>query len=65
MNIEATAPMKYFGTIHPGIIAESQPEILRVDIREARLMVVDQVGEALSGSFGVEIQANAKPGPGN
>lgn len=56
LNIEAMLPMKYFGMIKPGMRAEVKPEVVTSEKREARVVVVDRVGDAAAGTFGVRLE---------
>lgn len=56
LNIEAIIPMKYFGLIQPGMQAEVNPEMLGLNLRQAQVTVVDRVGDAASGTFGVRLE---------
>ena len=56
LNVEAIIPMKYFGLIQPGMLAEVHPELASSSLREAKVTVVDRVGDAASGTFGVRLE---------
>ncbi len=56
LNIEAMIPMKYFGLIKPGMLAEVHPEIVSASLHDAVVRVVDRVGDAASGTFGVRLE---------
>jgi len=56
LNIEAIIPMKYFGMIQLGMLAEVYPEVVASKLHEARVTVVDRVGDAASGTFGVRLE---------
>lgn len=56
LNIEAIIPMKYFGLIQLGMLAEVYPEVVASELHEARVIVVDRVGDAASGTFGVRLE---------
>jgi RND family efflux transporter MFP subunit len=54
LRIEAIVPMKYFGQIKPGMTAMVHPEAIRVS-HEATVTVVDPLGDAASGTFGIRL----------
>jgi len=54
LRIEAIVPMKFFGQIQPGMTAMVHPEAMQGS-REATVTVVDPLGDAASGTFGVRL----------
>jgi RND family efflux transporter MFP subunit len=54
LRIEAIVPMKYFGQIKPGMTAMVHPEAISVS-RLATVTVVDPLGDAASGTFGIRL----------
>lgn len=56
LNIEAIMPMKYFGLIQPGMNAEVSPEMPGLGLQQAKVTIVDRVGDAASGTFGVRLE---------
>ena len=61
LNIEAIVPMEMFGKIKVGMDANVFPEIVRDEARQATVTVVDKMGDAASGTFGVRLTM-ANPG---
>lgn len=55
LTIEAIVPMSLFGKVKVGMWAEVFPEILAGDSRNAQVIVVDPMGDAASGTFGVRL----------
>ena len=56
LNVEAILPMKYFGLIEQGMDAEVYPEVVSSTLRSATVTVVDRIGDAASGTFGVRLE---------
>jgi len=54
LRVEAIVPMKYFGQIKPGMTAMVHPEAIGVS-RLATVTVVDPLGDAASGTFGIRL----------
>lgn len=54
--VEAIVPMTLFGRIQAGMEAEVAPEIGAGRIYPARVTVVDRIGDAASGTFGVRLE---------
>jgi RND family efflux transporter MFP subunit len=61
LRVEAIVPMKYFGQIKPGMTAIVHPEAINVS-RQATVTVVDPLGDAASGTFGIRLML---PNPNN
>ncbi len=61
LNIEAIVPMEMFGKIQVGMGADVFPEIVSDGARQATVTVVDKMGDAASGTFGVRMTM-ANPG---
>ncbi|NNJ97977.1 MAG: efflux RND transporter periplasmic adaptor subunit [Gammaproteobacteria bacterium] len=65
LHIEAIVPMEMFGKIQVGMSADVFPEIVSDEARQAKVTVVDSMGDAASGTFGVRLTmdnpANALP----
>lgn len=61
LNVEAIVPIELFGKIPVGMAAEVHPETLTAETRPARVTVVDRMGDAGSGTFGVRLEM---PNPG-
>ena len=62
LHIEAIVPMEMFGKIQKGMSADVFPEIVSDEARPATVTVVDKMGDAASGTFGVRL---TMPNPGN
>jgi len=62
LNIEAIVPMEMFGRIQEGMGADVFPDIVSDEARQATVTVVDKMGDAASGTFGVRM---TMPNPGN
>ena len=62
LHIEAIVPMEMFGKIQKGMSADVFPEIVSDEARQATVTVVDKMGDAASGTFGVRL---TMPNPGN
>lgn len=61
LYVEVIVPVRYFGSIKPGMKVEVRPEDPVGGVYEARVKVVDQVIDAASGTFGVRLEI---PNPG-
>jgi RND family efflux transporter MFP subunit len=55
LRVEAILPMDLYGVVRKGMVAEVTPESVSTVARKARVAVVDQVGDAASGTFGVAL----------
>ena len=62
LYIEAIVPMRLFGSIKPGMRAEVFPDLDNAGSHEASVVLVDQMGDAGSGTFGVRLSL---PNPEN
>ena len=56
LNVEVVVPVRYFGQIRPGMVAEIRPEAPLDGVLEARVKIVDKVIDAASGTFGVRLE---------
>lgn len=56
LNIEALVPMKYFGVVRTGMLADVNPELGGGELHTAKVTVVDRIGDAASGTFGVTLE---------
>ncbi|NHN37657.1 efflux RND transporter periplasmic adaptor subunit [Pseudomaricurvus alcaniphilus] len=56
LRIEAIVPMSLFGRIQPGMVAEVAPEAASSGKHHAEVTVVDRIGDAASGTFGVRLE---------
>lgn len=56
LNVEVVIPVSYFGTIHVGDTARVLPDEPVGGEYEARVVVVDRVLDAASGTFGVRLE---------
>ncbi|MFT7220185.1 MAG: RND family efflux transporter MFP subunit [Candidatus Azotimanducaceae bacterium] len=56
LNVEALVPMKFFGLIKVGMIAEVSPEFAGGALHSAQVTIVDRIGDAASGTFGVRLE---------
>ncbi len=56
LNVEAILPIEYFGSIKPGMTANIHIEAFPDKTRKAKVVVVDPVGNAASGTFGVRLE---------
>lgn len=61
LNVDVIVPFEKFGTIKTGMIGEIHPEKPIGGVYEARVVIVDQVIDAASGTFGVRLEL---PNPG-
>lgn len=55
LKIEAIMPMALFGHVQPGMSANIQLESMNFGIQEAQVTLVDKVGDAGSGTFGIRL----------
>lgn len=62
LRVEAILPVRYFGSIRPGMTAQIQPETIAGPPRTARVTLVDRMADAASGTFAVTLEM---PNPGN
>ena len=62
LYIEAILPMRLFGSIRPGMGAEVFPELEGGNSHDASVVLVDPMGDAGSGTFGVRLSL---PNPDN
>ncbi len=56
LNVEAIVPMEFFGKIQVGMVGEVVPETILKRPHEASVKVVDWMGNAASGTFGVRLE---------
>lgn len=56
LNVEVVVPVRYFGQIKPGMVAEIRPEAPLEGTYEAKVKIVDKVIDAASGTFGVRLE---------
>lgn len=62
LNVEVIVPVRYYGQITPGMLAQVRPQQPVGGLHEARVKVIDKVIDAASGTFGVRLEI---PNPGN
>lgn len=62
LNVEVIAPVELFGAIKAGTTAEIRLDPLLPGVYKAKVVVVDRVIDAASGTFGVRLEL---PNPGN
>ena len=55
LHVEAILPMRLFGRIEPGMRADVLPELEGAGSHEAMVELVDPMGDAASGTFGVRL----------
>lgn len=55
LHVETIVPMELFGKIRPGMEASVFPEFFDAEEQIATVSVVDQLGDAASGTFGVRL----------
>lgn len=55
LHVEAILPMRLFGKVKPGMRAKVVPEISTGSAYQATVAVVDPMGDAASGTFGVRL----------
>ncbi len=56
LNVEVVVPVRFFGQIKPGMVAEVRPEEPVGGVYEAKVKVVDKVIDAASSTFGVRLE---------
>ena len=56
LNVEVVVPVRFFGQIRPGMVAEVRPEEPVGGVYDAKVKVVDKVIDAASGTFGVRLE---------
>ncbi len=56
LNVEAIVPMQFFGKVQVGMAGEVVPETVLVEPHRATVTVVDWMGNAASGTFGVRLE---------
>ena len=62
LNVEVVAPLSLFGRVQRGASAEVSLEPLVKGTRQARVVIVDHVVDAASGTFGIRLEL---PNPDN
>jgi RND family efflux transporter MFP subunit len=62
LNVEVVMPVRFYGQITAGMLAEVRPQEPVGGIYEAKVKVIDKVIDAASGTFGVRLEI---PNPGN
>ena len=62
LNVEVIAPVELFGSIKQGMVADVSLDPLLRGTYKAKVVVVDRVIDAASGTFGVRLEL---PNPGN
>jgi len=62
LYVEVVVPVERFGSIRKGMEAEVRPELPGSEPRTARVIIVDRVMDAASGTFGVRLRM---PNPGH
>ncbi len=61
LNVEVIAPMEMFGSVRVGMVGDVHFRPLLPGVHKARVVVVDKVIDAASGTFGVRLEL-ANPG---
>jgi membrane fusion protein, multidrug efflux system len=56
LNVEVVVPVRYFGRIKPGMVAQVRPEAPIDSAFQAKVTVVDRVVDAASSTFGVRLE---------
>ncbi len=56
LYVEAAVPMEYFGQITQDMVAEIVPGLASTSSYTARVAVVDRMGDAASGTFGIRLE---------
>ncbi len=56
LYVEAAVPIAYFGQIQPGMVAEVVPGLASLSPYTASVTVVDRMGDAASGTFGIRLE---------
>lgn len=62
LNVDAIVPIDMFGKIEVGMTAKVRLETLSIPTQEAEVTIVDKMGDAASGTFGVRLSL---PNPEN
>jgi membrane fusion protein, multidrug efflux system len=62
LNVEVIAPVELFGAVKTGMTAEIRLDPMLSGVYKARVVVVDRVIDAASGTFGIRLEL---PNPGN
>ena len=62
LNVEVIAPVELFGVVKTGMSAEVRLDPLLPGVYKARVVVVDRLIDAASGTFGIRLEL---PNPGN
>ena len=62
LNVELVLPVRYFGSIKPGMVADVMPQEPVGGMYQAKVVSLDKVIDAASGTFGVRLEF---PNPGN
>lgn len=55
LHVETVVPIEFYGRILEGMTAQVYPETMVEQAREAVVSVIDRVGDAASGTFGVRL----------
>ncbi|GGK85760.1 efflux RND transporter periplasmic adaptor subunit [Amphritea balenae] len=56
LYIETMVPIKHFGSLQRGMLAEVYPEVLSQEAMQARVIAIDPVGDVGSSAFGVQLE---------
>jgi len=56
LNVEVIAPIEYLGTIQKGSVAKVRPESPITRVYKARVVIVDPIVDAASGTFGIRLE---------
>lgn len=62
LNVEVIAPVELFGAVKQGMTAEIRLDPMLSGVYKARVVVVDRLIDAASGTFGIRLEL---PNPGN
>ena len=62
LNVEVVVPVEYYGSIEKGMKAEVRPEEPLGNSQQGMVVIVDEVIDAASGTFGVRVRL---PNPGH
>jgi multidrug efflux pump subunit AcrA (membrane-fusion protein) len=62
LNVEVIAPVELFGAVKAGMSAEIRLDPLLPGVYKAKVVVVDRLIDAASGTFGIRLEL---PNPGN
>lgn len=60
LNVEVVVPVRLYGTIKKGMKAEVRPEIPVEGVYRGKVVIVDKVVDAASGTFGVRVEVGNK-----